>query len=82
MRPKVIKVSITDCFICTSLDAITRIKRLGYLSAAYRERLRTERAAARLLQTMDVFFERLILNIRQLEAALDVPYWTAQRYGI
>jgi Fic family protein len=50
------------------------------LRNAYRERLSTERAAARLLQTLDVLFERPILNIRQLEAALDVPYRTAQRY--
>ena len=63
-----------------SLDAITRIERLGKLRTAYRERLHTERAAARLLQTLDVLFERPILNIRQLEAALDVPYRTAQRY--
>jgi Fic family protein len=63
-----------------SLDAITRIERLGQLRSAYRERLRTERAAARLLQTLDVLFECPILNIRQLEAALDVPYRTAQRY--
>jgi Fic family protein len=63
-----------------SLDAITRIKRLGQLRSAYQERLRTERAAARLLQTLDVLLERPILNIRQLEAALNVPYRTAQRY--
>jgi len=63
-----------------ALDAIARIERLGQLRAAYRERLRTERAAARLLQTLDVLFERPILNIRQLEAALNVPYRTAQRY--
>jgi Fic family protein len=63
-----------------ALDAITRIERLGQLRAAYRERLRSERAAARLLQTLDVLFERPILNIRQLEAALNVPYRTAERY--
>lgn len=63
-----------------SLDAITRIERLGQLRNAYRERLRSERAAGRLLQTLDVLFERPILNIRQLEAALDVPYRTAERY--
>jgi Fic family protein len=63
-----------------SLDAITRIEHLGRLRAAYRERLRAERAAERLLQTLDVLFERPILNIRQLEAALDVSYRTAQRY--
>lgn len=63
-----------------SVDAIARIERLGKLRDAYRERLRTERAAERLLQTLDVLFERPILNIRQLEAALSVPYRTAQRY--
>jgi Fic family protein len=63
-----------------SSDAINRIERLGQLRSTYRERLRTERAAARLLQTLDVLFERPILTIRQLEAALDVPYRTAQRY--
>ena len=63
-----------------SLDAITRIELLGQLRSAYREGLGTERAAARLLQTLGVLFERPILNIRQLEAALDVPYRTAQRY--
>ena len=61
-------------------DAITRIERLGKLRTAYQERLRSERAAERLFQTLDVLFERPILNIRQLEAALDVPYRTAQRY--
>jgi cell filamentation protein, protein adenylyltransferase len=63
-----------------SLDAIGRIERLGRLRTAYQERLTKERAASRLLQTTDVLFERPILNIRQLEAALGVPYRTAQRY--
>jgi Fic family protein len=63
-----------------SQDAINRIERLGQLQNAYQERLSTERTAARLLQTLDVLFERPILNIRQLEAALGVPYRTAQRY--
>jgi Fic family protein len=63
-----------------ALDAITRIEQLGQLRAAYQERLRSERAAGRLLQTLDVLFERPILNIRQLEATLDVPYRTAERY--
>jgi Fic family protein len=63
-----------------SQDAITRIERLGQLRAAYQERLRSERAAGRLLQTLDMLFERPILNTRQLEAALDMPYRTAERY--
>jgi Fic family protein len=63
-----------------SLDAMVRIERLVQLRMIYQDRLRTERAASRLLQTLDVLFERPILNIRQLEAALNVPYRTAQRY--
>lgn len=63
-----------------SLDAITRIKRLRQLRPTYRERLRSEQAAARFLLTLDILFERTILNIRQLEVALNIPYRTAQRY--
>lgn len=63
-----------------SLDAMVRIERLVQLRLSYQDRLRTERAASRLMQTLDVLFERPILNIRQLEAALKVPYRTAQRY--
>jgi Fic family protein len=63
-----------------SQDSITRIEHLGRLRSAYRERLRKERATMRLLQSLDVLFERPILNIRQLEVALGVPYRTAQRY--
>ena len=63
-----------------SQDAIHRIERLGQLRSAYQDKLRTDRAASRLLETLDVLFERPILNIRQLESALGVPYRTAQRY--
>ena len=64
-----------------SQDAINRIKRLGQLRTAYKDQLRSERAAARLLQSLDVLFERPLLSIRQLESALGVPYRTAQRYA-
>jgi Fic family protein len=63
-----------------SQDAISRIERLGKLRKEFQERISTQRAAPRLLQTVDVLFERPILNIRQLETALGVPYRTAQRY--
>lgn len=61
-------------------DAIVRIERLQRLRAAYQEQVTGERAEDRLVQAIDVLFERPILNIRQLEAALGVPYRTAQRY--
>jgi len=63
-----------------SEDAIARIDRLQRLRAAYHDRVSGERVAARLMQVIDVLFERPILNIRQLEAALETPYRTAQRY--
>ncbi len=63
-----------------SLDSIDRIRRLERLRMLYQDQLSVERAAKRLIKTVDVLFERPILNIRQLEAALDVPYRTAQRY--
>ena len=50
------------------------------MRAVYQDRLRRERAAAHLLQALDVLFARPILTIRQLEAALDVPYRTAQPF--
>jgi hypothetical protein len=43
-------------------------------------RRRSEWAEGRLLITLDVLFERPIPNIRQLEAALEVPYRAAQWY--
>lgn len=61
-------------------DAVRRIERLGRLRSAFQEQLEGERAAGRLMQAVDALFERPILNIRQLEAALGVPYRSAQRY--
>jgi Fic family protein len=63
-----------------SLDAINKIERLGQLRTVYQERLSAERASAKLSDSLDVIFDRPILNIRQLEVALNVPYRTAQRY--
>ncbi|MEA1978296.1 MAG: Fic family protein [Chloroflexota bacterium] len=63
-----------------SADAILCIERLQHLRSTYRERLRAERAAERLMQAIDVLFERPILNIRQLETEMKIPYRSAQRY--
>jgi Fic family protein len=63
-----------------SLDSISRIARLQHLRQRYHQLLKDERAVDRLIQTVDVLFERPILSIRQLEAALKVSYRTAQRY--
>lgn len=67
--------------VCSqSVDSIARIERLQHLRKKYHQQLKDERAADRLNQTVDVLFERPILSIRQLEAALKVPFRTAQRY--
>jgi Fic family protein len=63
-----------------SLETIHSIERLVRLRTAYLERLHAESSAPRLVQALDVVFERPLLNIRQLEAALGVPYRSAQRY--
>jgi Fic family protein len=62
-----------------ALDAVARIERLQALRDEYRTRLQTERSARRLMQALDVLFERPILTIRQMEEALKAPYRTAQR---
>jgi Fic family protein len=63
-----------------SNDAIARIERLLPLQQTYYERISADRAYKRLVQAVDILFERPILNIRQLEEAMGVPYRTAQRY--
>jgi Fic family protein len=61
-------------------DAVKRIERLESLRNDYRQRLQGERAAERLMQVLDVLFERPILSVRQVQETLQVPYQTASRY--
>jgi Fic family protein len=61
-------------------DAIDRIEKLQHLREEFQMLLQDERAVERLMQAVDVLFERPILSIRQLEAALDISYRSAQRY--
>ncbi|MFC2029678.1 Fic family protein [Chloroflexota bacterium] len=63
-----------------SRDAVTRSERLLALREQIREQVQKARAAARLLQVVDLLFAQPILTIRQVEAALDVNFSTAQRY--
>ena len=63
-----------------ALDAVKRVTRLQNLRSIYQRRLQPERSAERLMQTLDVLFEYPIVNVRQMEAVLQVPYRTAQRY--
>lgn len=63
-----------------STDAIQRITQLRMLYDTYCEQLQAERAVGRLLESLDVLFERPIVTIRQIEDSLGVPYRSASRY--
>lgn len=61
-------------------DAVVRAGRLLALRERYREQFQTARAAARLLQAVDILFAQPVLTVRQMEATLGVNFSTAQRY--
>jgi len=61
-------------------DAVQRIRSLERLHARYREQLQSASTAARLLQVVDLLFERPVLQTRQVETALSINFSTAQRY--
>jgi Fic family protein len=61
-------------------DAVVRAGRLQNLREQYREQFQTARAAARLLQAVDLLFAQPVLTVRRVETALDVDFSTAQRY--
>jgi Fic family protein len=63
-----------------SLDAIQRITQLQALYLVYAEKIQIERAAERLIEVLALLFERPIVTVRQVGAALDVPYRSAARY--
>ena len=59
-------------------DAV-RLESLLSLRVDYLERVRIGRRQERLEQVLDLIFQRPILNVRQAEAALGIPYLTADR---
>jgi Fic family protein len=63
-----------------SLDAVQRFTQLQTLYLVYAEQLQIERATERLIEVLNLVFERPIVTVRQVEAALDVPYRSAARY--
>jgi Fic family protein len=63
-----------------SLDAVARATQLQVLHAQYHQRFQTMRAAARLLQVVDLLFVRPILGIPQVAEALGVSHQSASRY--
>ena len=69
-----------DCVAAQARDAVARARRLQDLRESYREQFQTARAAAGLLQIVDLLFAQPVLTVRQVEAALGVKFSTAQRY--
>jgi Fic family protein len=63
-----------------SRDAVLRAGRLQHLREQYHARFQTVRAAARLLQVVDLLFTRPILDILQVAEALGVSHQSAGRY--
>jgi Fic family protein len=63
-----------------STDAIQRISQLLALYNIYVQQLSTERAAGRLIEVLELLFERPIVTVRQVETAIEVPYRSASRY--
>ena len=66
--------------VVQSRDAVVRIRKLQEIRGRYRSMLQSARASARLLQAVDLLFERPVIRTRQIEAALGVNFSTAQRY--
>jgi len=61
-------------------DAVARAQRMQNLREHYREQFQTVRAAARLLQVVDLLFVRPLLTTHQVEDNLNVSTPTAQGY--
>jgi Fic family protein len=61
-------------------DAILRSRRLLDLREHYHEQFQNQRAAARLLQVIDILFARPLVTISDIADALDVSHQSATRY--
>ena len=61
-------------------DGVIRSERLQDLREQYRQQVQVKRAAARLLQAVDLLFARPVVTVRDVGTALGVNFSTAQRY--
>jgi len=61
-------------------DSVFRMTRLEGIRSSYETLVQADRNPVRLAAVIDYLFSRPILTIRQLEAALDMPYMAAKRY--
>jgi Fic family protein len=63
-----------------SHDAVQRIQRLQDLRERYRQRVQATRAAARMLQVVDLLFANPLITVSTVQSALKVQFPVAQRY--
>lgn len=63
-----------------SQDSVFRMTRLQGIRTKYEALIQTDHNAARMAAIIDFIFSRPILTVKQLEAALDIPYMAAKRY--
>jgi Fic family protein len=61
-------------------DSVLRMTRLQGLRTKYEGLVQADRNSVRMAAVIDFIFSRPILTIRQMEAALDIPYVAAKRY--
>ncbi len=61
-------------------DARTRAGRLQELRERYRQRIQSQRTAARLLRALDLLFARPIISVPMVRDALQMNFPPAQRY--
>ena len=66
--------------VVQSRDAVSRSRRLLDLHEGYRERFQSQRAAARLLQVVDVLFAQPVTTINRVAETLEVSHQSATRY--
>jgi Fic family protein len=69
-----------DGVIVQSRDAVQRIQRLQDLGERYRQRVQATRAAARMLQVVDLLFANPLITVSTVQSALKVQFPVAQRY--
>ncbi len=63
-----------------SRDAVQRIQKLQALREQYRTRVQQTRAAARLLQVVDLLFAQPLVTVAVVQDALKIHFPNAQRY--
>jgi len=64
----------------TSRERRARAGRLQDLRESYRQRIQSERTAARLLHALDLLFAQPIISVPMLRDALQINFPPAQRY--